>query len=245
VTPPTARDRDYGTSRQGRYCDGRGYVWVGPPSHLSPHGSKQAKQPIEVVLVCRPQLLRLGLERLLRKGARLEVSSHASLPHRTVPVDVAVVCDRDAKDAARLCGEALEVCAVALVVVLDQPQPELMLDCLGAGAGGFVSEQDDPNELLEAVGAVARGEYHLARGPLTALLDWHRAERRTRSERSRARDRDLLELLARGRTTGEIAERLGIAPKTVRNRTSLLYRRLGVRSRAQAALVAEERGLLD
>jgi DNA-binding NarL/FixJ family response regulator len=212
---------------------------------LSPHGSKQAKQLIEVALVCRPQLLRLGLERVLRKGARLEVSSHASLPHPTTPVDVAVVCERDAKDVARLCERALEACASALVVILERPKPELMLDCLGAGAGGFVAEQDDPNELLLAVGAVARGEYHVARGPLAALLDWHRAGRRSQSERSRARDRDLLELLAHGRTTAEIAERLGIAPKTVRNRTSLLYRRLGVRSRAQAAMVAEERGLLD
>ena len=76
-------------------------------------------------------------------------------------------------------------------------------------------------------------------------MDWHRAKRRSQGERSRARDRDLLALLAAGRTTDEIAERLGIAPKTVRNRTSLLYRRLGVRSRAQAAIVAEERGLLD
>jgi len=38
---------------------------------------------------------------------------------------------------------------------------------------------------------------------------------------------------------------MGIAPKTVRNRSSLLYRRLGVRSRAQAVRIAEERGLLD
>ncbi len=36
-----------------------------------------------------------------------------------------------------------------------------------------------------------------------------------------------------------------VSPKTVRNRSSLLYRRLGVRSRAQAVRVAEERGLLD
>jgi DNA-binding NarL/FixJ family response regulator len=80
---------------------------------------------------------------------------------------------------------------------------------------------------------------------LALLLDWHRAERRPAEERARKRDRDLLGLLAAGASTRAIAARLGIAPKTVRNRASLLYRRLGVRSRAEAARVAEERGLLD
>jgi DNA-binding NarL/FixJ family response regulator len=212
---------------------------------LSPSRGKQAEKPIEVALVCRPQLLRLGLERLLRKDKRLAVTSHDSLGGRPAPVDVAVVCDRGAGDPARLCDRALEAGANALVVLLDSPRPELMLDCLAAGADGFVAERDDPNELLRAVVAAARGDYHVARAPLAALLDWHRAGRRSPSERARARDRDLLELLASGRTTAEIAERLGIAPKTVRNRTSLLYRRLGVHSRAQATIVAEERGLLD
>jgi DNA-binding NarL/FixJ family response regulator len=80
---------------------------------------------------------------------------------------------------------------------------------------------------------------------LGLLLDWHREQRRPREEQARERDRDLLGLLAAGASTAAIADRLGVAPKTVRNRSSLLYRRLGVRSRAGAVTVAEERGLLD
>ena len=212
---------------------------------MSPNASRQARQSIKVTLVCRPQLLRIGLERVLRDDPKLELASHGALPQLPVPADVAVICAREAKDVAAVCEDALDTTALAVVVVLDRPQPELMLDCLAAGAAGFVTEHDDPTELLRAVRTAAKGDYHLARGPLTVLLDWHRAKRRSQGERSRARDRDLLTLLAAGRTTDEIAERLGIAPKTVRNRTSLLYRRLGVRSRAQAAIVAEERGLLD
>jgi DNA-binding NarL/FixJ family response regulator len=77
------------------------------------------------------------------------------------------------------------------------------------------------------------------------LLDWHREQRRSRGERSRRRDTELLQLLASGRSVSEIAARLGVAPKTVRNRASMLYGRLGVRSRADAVRIAEERGLLD
>ena len=76
---------------------------------------------------------------------------------------------------------------------------------------------------------------------LGLLLALHRAERSGAPDA----DRELLGLLAGGRPSAEIAAVLGISPKTVRNRSSLLYRRLGVRSRAQAIEVAERRGLLD
>ena len=75
---------------------------------------------------------------------------------------------------------------------------------------------------------------------LGLLLALHRAQRTAPNA-----DRALLRLLAGGRPTAEIAGVLGIAPKTVRNRASRLYRRLGVRSRAQAVEAAERRGLLD
>jgi DNA-binding NarL/FixJ family response regulator len=212
---------------------------------LSPHGRYRAKKSIELALICRPQLLRLGLERVLRADPGLSVSSRAGPADITGPVDVAVICERDLENTHLVCERARSAGARAVVVVLRRPQPEPMLACLAAGADGFVAENDDPSELARAIRAAARGEYHVAHGPLTVLLDWHRAQRRSRSERSRQRDRDLLALLASGRSTEEIAQRLGIAPKTVRNRTSLLYRRLGVRSRAQAASAAEELGVLD
>ena len=121
----------------------------------------------------------------------------------------------------------------------------VLLECLGAGVRGFTAEHDGPAELIEAVRAASRGEYHVAPGMLELLLDWHRARRLPREERARRRDRDLLGLLAAGASTRTIAARMGVAPKTVRNRASLLYRRLGVRSRAEATRLAEERRLLD
>jgi DNA-binding NarL/FixJ family response regulator len=130
------------------------------------------------------------------------------------------------------------------VVVFRRPTPEAMLECLSAGARGFAAEHDAPAELIAATRAAARSEYHVSAGMLSLLLDWHRSQRLPREKRARARDQDLLGLLAAGAGTSAIADRLGIAPKTVRNRSSLLYRRLGVRSRAEAARVAEERGLL-
>ena len=58
-----------------------------------------------------------------------------------------------------------------------------------------------------------------------------------------AREREVLELLARGLANDDIAERLGITSKTVRNQVSALFDKLGVSSRAQAIVKAREAGL--
>jgi DNA-binding NarL/FixJ family response regulator len=197
-----------------------------------------------VALVCSPQLLRLGLERLLEENG-FAVTSHDSPFTPPVPAAVGVLCERELGDLEALCAETRATLADELVVVFSTPTPAALFECLAGGARGFAAEHDGPNELIDAVRAAASGEYYVAPGMLTLLLDWHRAQRRPRTERTREQDHDLLGLLTGGASTTEIAARLGIAPKTVRNRTSMLYRRLGVRSRAEAARVAEERGLLD
>ena len=58
-----------------------------------------------------------------------------------------------------------------------------------------------------------------------------------------AREKEVLELLARGFANDEIAARVGIRPKTVRNQVSALFQKLGVSTRAQAIVKAREAGL--
>jgi DNA-binding CsgD family transcriptional regulator len=201
-------------------------------------------ETLAVALVCRPELLRLGLERLLA-GAGFDVTSHDVPFTPPAPAAVGVLSERRLGDLEGVCSEAVGLLAHELVVVFQRPAPEAMLDCLRAGVRGFAAEHDASAELIEAVRVTARGEYHVTPGMLALLLDWHRVQQHPREQRTRERDRDLLRLLSAGARTTAIAEELGLAPKTVRNRASLLYRRLGVHSRAEAASVAEERGLLD
>jgi DNA-binding NarL/FixJ family response regulator len=210
-------------------------------ARMLPQGSART---LRVGLVCRPEVLRLGLERVLGE-AGFEVISHPEPFFPPEPADVAILSERELGDLETVCRDALGTLAREIVVVFRRPTPAALLEFLAAGVRGFAAEHDPPGELIEAVRATAGGEYHLAPGMLALLLDWHRAQRLPRDERARERDRDLLGLLAAGTSTTAIADRLGIAPKTVRNRASLLYRRLGVRSRGEAAEVAEERGLLD
>jgi DNA-binding NarL/FixJ family response regulator len=194
--------------------------------------------------VCRPEILRLGLERVLAQDPALSVRAHRELEKIGGPADVAVLCERGLPDAAGTVVAAAERLDAGVVMVSARPDPQTVLDCLAAGATGFLLEEDHASHLRVAAAAAARGEYHLGPRLLTLLMDWQRGERR-RARSTGDGEQQLLALLAGGRTTDEVAAALGVTPKTVRNRCSLLYRRLGVRSRAQAVQIAEERGLLD
>jgi DNA-binding NarL/FixJ family response regulator len=199
------------------------------------------RQPIDVVLVCVPEVLRLGLARLLSQVPALSVRAAGALPRSAAgPASVAVLCERGLGDVAAACATAREHVADEVVLALEQPDVHLMLDCVAAGACAFVVEGDGAAELTAAVRAAASGDHFVTPALLGLLLALHRAQRTAPDA-----ERELLGLLAGGRPTAEIAGLLGISPKTVRNRSSLLYRRLGVRSRAQAIEVAERRGLLD
>jgi DNA-binding NarL/FixJ family response regulator len=199
---------------------------------------------MRVALVCAPEILRLGLERMLAHDQALSVRAYRRLDATRGPADVALLCDRELRDAAGACVAAAERLDAGVVLVTARADPHAVLDCLAAGATGFLTEADSASHLKPAAHAAAAGEYHLGPHLLTLLLDWQRAQRR-RPQSTRDAELRLLTLLASGRTTPEIATELGVAPKTVRNRLSLLYRRLGVRSRAEAVRVAEARDLLN
>ena len=216
---------------------------------------------IELVIVCRAELMLLGLERLLVQAPDLTVFTYSAVPSmpalrvnpgasgRQAPLSpsrVALVSDRRAPDVVGDIERAREAAADEVVLLASRPDMTVLLGAIGAGAKAFVMEGDPPEVLLAAVRSAARGHTYMGQRTLDLLVDWlaHR-ERAPGSRAARGRDDQLLRLLAEGRSTADIAERLGIAPKTVRNRSSSLYRRLGVRSRAAAVRLAEERGLLD
>jgi DNA-binding NarL/FixJ family response regulator len=100
-----------------------------------------------------------------------------------------------------------------------------------AGASGFISKDWSADEVANAVRMVGRGMTVFARqseGPATPLSP---------------REREVLELIGAGATNREIAERLFLSPHTIKDHTTALYRKLGVRNRAEAARKAEQLGL--
>ena len=100
-----------------------------------------------------------------------------------------------------------------------------------AGASGFISKDWSADEVANAVRMVGRGMTVFPRqseGPAVPLSE---------------REREILDLISRGATNAEIASELYLSPHTVKDYCSALYRKLGVRNRAEAARRAEQLGL--
>jgi DNA-binding NarL/FixJ family response regulator len=100
-----------------------------------------------------------------------------------------------------------------------------------AGASGFVSKDWSADEVAMAVRMVGKG--------MTVFGRQEEAPSMPLSER----EREVLSLIATGATNREIAERLYLSPHTVKEHASALYRKLGVKNRAEAARRAERLGL--
>jgi DNA-binding NarL/FixJ family response regulator len=127
------------------------------------------------------------------------------------------------------------------VVVLTTPSDrERVLDALGAGAIGYLPKDSAPADLIAGVRAASRGESPRAAsaGPRV------RSERRAADELSE-RELDVLALVGAGLPNKQIASRLAISEKTVKNHLTSIFRALGVGDRTQAALWAQRHGVVD
>ena len=126
----------------------------------------------------------------------------------------------------------LELPAMPTVVVAAAGGRHLVQRALTAGANGMVLEQDVERSLVPTLLAVQAGQVCI---PPPA------AEAQREAPAFSAREKEVLELVARGFRNAEIAERLGLSESTVKGHVSAAFRKLGVSSRREARLVVLER----
>lgn len=207
---------------------------------------------VRILLVDDHKVFVSGLARILADedwaevvGTANDVSSALEAGRTTRP-DIAVVDLRlgdgpDAQDGVeltrRLRAEHPGLRVLVLTMHADTVTAERALE---AGATGYVLKDSDPEDVLAAVRQVSRGALVLSgrvsdatgrrttTAPLPDLTD---------------REREVLDLVARGASTDAIARQLFLSTKTVRNRLSQLYAKLGVTSRSEAVVRARESGL--
>jgi NarL family two-component system response regulator LiaR len=137
-------------------------------------------------------------------------------------------------------SEMPEVEVIALTSVLEDAS---VTGAVKAGAIGYLLKDTDAEELKRAIQAAAEGRVHLAPEAAARLMREVRAPESP--EELTERETEVLRLLARGKANKQIASTLFVSEKTVKAHVSSILKKLGVRSRTQAALHAVRAGLVS
>jgi DNA-binding NarL/FixJ family response regulator len=132
---------------------------------------------------------------------------------------------------------------VQVVVLTSFGEIERVHAALGAGAAGYLLKDAGPGEIAAALHAAARGEVFLDAAVARRLAQEIRAPR-SGLRALTVREREILRLVAEGRSNKEIAAELVISERTARTHVSNLLGKLGLASRTQAALLAIREGLV-
>ena len=134
-----------------------------------------------------------------------------------------------------------------ILVVTMFEDDHSVFSAIRAGARGYVLKGANPEEVLRAIRVVVGGEAIFSPSVATRLIEFFadlRPEAPPRSFPELAdREREILDLIAQGRSNAETARRLALSTKTVANHVSNVFSKLQVADRAQATLRAREAGL--
>ncbi|MGH8959969.1 MAG: response regulator [Jatrophihabitantaceae bacterium] len=134
---------------------------------------------------------------------------------------------------------------IGVLVLTMFDEDESVFQAMRAGARGYLLKGSDQDDIMRAVRAVARGDAIFGPALAQRLIGYFAVSRGAVLPFSGLtdREREVLELLARGRSNTEIARELYVSPKTVRNHVSNVFAKLQVSDRAQAIVRAREAGL--
>ena len=148
-------------------------------------------------------------------------------------------------DATRRIIEANQEIGVVILTMYEDD--DSVFSAMRAGARGYVLKGAHPSEILKVLRAVARGEAYFGPEIARRLVDFFSAPKVASPKEAfpelTSREREILDLIAQGRTNAEIAARLFVSPNTVRNHISHIFAKLQVADRAEAIVRAREAGL--
>lgn len=197
---------------------------------------------IRVLLADDEAMIRSALAALLRLEPDIDVIAECADGTEAVRVALELrpdVCLLDLEmpglDGVEVAAQLTRALPTRCVVVTRHARPGVLRRALASGVSGFLPKSRGAEEVAEVIRRVAAGARY---------VDPEVAADALSDERCPLTDRELDVLRAgrRGETTGQIARALSLAPGTVRNHVSAILAKLGVATRQQAVLMAEERG---
>jgi two-component system, NarL family, response regulator LiaR len=212
-------------------------------------------RPVRVLIADDQALFRGGLARLLSDDPRVEVVGEAVDGEDAFKKAVALRPDiilMDLKmpnvDGTQATQRILQEDPTAKVLVLSTFDTDgYVLQALKAGASGYVLKDSRVEAIVTSILAVVSGERVMASSVANLVLDMLSGATNGKQfyDGLTARELEILKLLAKGMANKQIAFQLKISEKTVRNHVSNMYEKLNIADRAQAALYAVRKGLVE
>ncbi|HMM97159.1 response regulator transcription factor [Phycicoccus sp.] len=212
--------------------------------------------PVRVLLADDQPLVRAGLRMILAPEPDLEVVAEAGdgraamLAAREHHPDVVLMDVRmpevDGIEATRTITRMTDPPRVLVLTTFDLD--EVVYDALRAGASGFLLKDAPEERLVTAVRVVADGGALFAPSVTRRLIEEFAARAPAGAARGleqlSSRENEVLRMMARGLSNGEIAAELFVSENTVKTHVARVLMKLGVRDRVQAVVVAYESGLV-
>jgi DNA-binding NarL/FixJ family response regulator len=158
----------------------------------------------------------------------------------------------DGLSAARTITDSPELADVRIIVLTTFEADEYVLAALRSGASGFLGKSVEPEELLDAIRVVARGDALLSPRATRSLIARFLAQPRESApdvvprllETLTDREREIVAQVALGLSNQDIAGRLFLSPLTVKTHVNRAMSKLSVRDRAQLVVIAYQTGLV-
>jgi len=208
--------------------------------------------PIKVLLADDHTLIRQGLKSLLEREG-IQVVGEAQDGHEVLQLaakhspDVAVIDISmpllNGLDAARELKRSAPKTKTILLTRHDED--EYLIEALRAGVKGYVLKNQAASDLVHAIQLVCRGQVYLSPGMSSVVVDAYLSKTELPVDPLSSREREVLQLIAEGKSTKDIASLLGISVKTADSHRSRLMRKLDIHEVASLVRYAVRKGLVQ
>jgi two-component system response regulator NreC len=208
--------------------------------------------PTRIVLADDHVLVRQGLKSLLERE-HFQVMAEASDGQEAVKLvethhpDIAILDismpTLNGIDAAR--GLSRSAPKTKVILLTQHEEEQYIHEALEAGVKGYVLKNQVASDLIQAIRQVGRGEFYLSPGISRAVMEAFRNKSERPADPLTARERQVLQLIAEGKSTKDTASVLGISVKTAESHRMRLMQKLDIHETASLVRYAVRRGLIQ
>jgi len=208
--------------------------------------------PVRIVLADDHVVVRQGLRTLLERE-KFQVVAEASDGQEAIRLteahhpDIAVIDISmpilNGIDTVRELGRS---CPKTKTILLTQHEEDQYIrEALEVGVKGYVVKNQVASDLVHAIQQVSRGQFYLSPGVSRAVVEAYRTKSSTPADPLTARERQVLQLIAEGKSTKDTASLLGISVKTAESHRMRLMQKLDIHETASLVRYAVRRGIVQ